>query len=35
VCSIDTPVGFSRILEAETLIDDRKIFNAAMELMKY
>jgi len=35
VCSIDTPVGFSRILEAETLIDDRKIYSAALELMKY
>lgn len=35
VCSIDTPIGFSRILEAETLIDDRKIYGAALELMKY
>jgi 2-oxoisovalerate dehydrogenase E1 component len=35
VCSIDTPVGFSRILEAEILIDDRQIYSAAVELMKY
>jgi len=35
ICSLDTPVGFSRILEAEILIDDRKIYNAAVELMKY
>ncbi|MCG3120657.1 MAG: 1-deoxy-D-xylulose-5-phosphate synthase [bacterium] len=35
VCSLDTPIGFSRILEAETLIDDRKIISAALELMKY
>ncbi len=35
VCSIDTPIGFSRILEAEILIDDRKIYSAAVELMKY
>lgn len=35
VCSIDTPIGFSRILEAETLIDDRKIITAALQLMKY
>lgn len=35
VCSLDTPIGFSRILEAETLIDDRKIIAAAMTLMKY
>jgi 2-oxoisovalerate dehydrogenase E1 component len=35
VCSIDTPIGFSRILEAEILIDDRKIYSAAVELMRY
>jgi 2-oxoisovalerate dehydrogenase E1 component len=35
VCSLDTPIGFSRILEAEILIDDRKIYQAAVELVKY
>jgi 2-oxoisovalerate dehydrogenase E1 component len=35
VCSIDTPIGFSRVLEAEILIDDRKIYHVALELVKY
>ncbi|MDZ7343089.1 MAG: thiamine pyrophosphate-dependent enzyme [candidate division KSB1 bacterium] len=35
VCSLDTPIGFSRILEAETLIDDRKIYDAVLQMMQY
>lgn len=30
-----TPVGFSRILEAAILINENKILNAALELLKY
>ena len=35
VCSTDTHVAFSRILEAEILIDAKKIYAAALEVARY
>ena len=35
VGSAFTPVGFNRILEAAILINDTKIYNAALDLLKY
>jgi len=35
VCSEDTHVAFSRVLEAVILIDAKKIFNAALEVARY
>jgi 2-oxoisovalerate dehydrogenase E1 component len=35
VCSEDTHIAFSRILEAAILIDAKKIYAAAMEITKY
>lgn len=35
VCSLDTPVAFSRLLEAEILIDAKKIYAAALEVARY
>lgn len=35
VCSLDTPVAFSRILEAEILIDAKRIYAAALEVARY
>jgi 2-oxoisovalerate dehydrogenase E1 component len=35
VGSAFTPVGFNRILEAAILINDSKIYNAALDLLKY
>lgn len=35
VCTKDTPVGFSRILEAAILISEEDIYQAAQEVLKY
>ncbi len=35
VCSKDTPVGFSRILEAAILINEKDIYETALEVLKY
>ncbi|NUO83924.1 2-oxoisovalerate dehydrogenase, partial [candidate division KSB1 bacterium] len=35
VCTKDTPIGFSRILEAATLISEEDIYQAAQEVLKY
>lgn len=35
VCTKDTPIGFSRILEAAILISEEDIYQAAQEVLKY
>ncbi len=35
VCTKDTPIGFSRILEAAILINEEDIYQAALEVLKY
>ncbi|MCS7014278.1 MAG: thiamine pyrophosphate-dependent enzyme [Chloroherpetonaceae bacterium] len=35
VGSLDTPVGFSKVLEAEILPNEHKVFEAALKLAKY
>lgn len=35
VCTKDTPIGFSRILEAAILISEEDIYQAALEVLKY